>query len=219
MVEALKSTQNNDDTIKKIVLSKEGIKTFIKKELYEFVSSETVNFFSKFKISADFIDFHPDSWKEREDYKKEINILTELSVTNDVAERGVKLIQEYNSILTKDENQKQFLLQVIQNLSIKDSSLWKDTKKLLNHKQPPPPIRNSDNTWATSDTEKANVFSSHLANVFKSHDICPNQTQLTRIEQSLNSSLPMALPAKYTSPGEVMHIIKNFQLEKHQATT
>lgn len=31
MVEALKSTQNNDDTIKKIALSKEGIKTFIKK--------------------------------------------------------------------------------------------------------------------------------------------------------------------------------------------
>ncbi|KAL4113798.1 hypothetical protein QTP88_017371 [Uroleucon formosanum] len=112
MVEALKSTQNNDDTIKKIVLSKEGIKTFIKKELHEFVSPETVNFFSRFKISADFIDFHPDNWKEREDYKKGINILTELSVINDVAERGVKLIQEYNSILTKDENQKQFLLQV-----------------------------------------------------------------------------------------------------------
>ncbi|XP_060877744.1 uncharacterized protein LOC132950346 [Metopolophium dirhodum] len=113
MVEALKSTQNNNDTIKKIVLSKEGIKTFIKKELYEFVSPETVNFFSRFKISADFIDFHPDNWKEREDYKKGINILTELSVINDVAERGVKLIQEYNSILTKDENQKQFLLQVV----------------------------------------------------------------------------------------------------------
>jgi hypothetical protein len=28
--------------------------------------TETVKFFSRFKISADFIDFHPDSWKERE---------------------------------------------------------------------------------------------------------------------------------------------------------
>jgi hypothetical protein len=45
--------------------------------------------------------------------KKEIYILTELSVINDVAERGVKLVQEYNSILTKGENQKQFLLQVV----------------------------------------------------------------------------------------------------------
>jgi hypothetical protein len=81
--------------------------------VYEFVSPETVNFFSRFKISADFIHFHPDSWKEREDYKKGIYILTELSVINDVAVRGVKLIQEYNSILTKGENQKQFLPQVV----------------------------------------------------------------------------------------------------------
>jgi len=102
----------------------------------------------------------------------------------------------------------------IQNLSTKDSSLWKATKKLLNHKQPPPPIRNSDNTWATSDTEKANFFASHLANVFKPHDISPNQTQLTRIEQSLNSPLPMALPAKHTSPGEVIHIIKKLPTGK-----
>lgn len=80
-------------------------------------------------------------------------------------------------------------------------------KKLLNHKQPPPPIRNSNNTWAITDIEKANVFASHLASVLKPHDICPNQTQLTRIEQSLNFPLPMALPAKHTSPGEVMHII------------
>lgn len=55
-------------------MSKEDIKTFIKKELHEFVSPETVKFFSRFKMSADFIDFHPDSWKEREDYKKGINI-------------------------------------------------------------------------------------------------------------------------------------------------
>ncbi|KAE9521581.1 hypothetical protein AGLY_018045, partial [Aphis glycines] len=97
MIEALKSTQNNDNTINKIVLSKEDIKTFIKKELHEFVSPEPVNFFSRFKISTDLIDFHPDSWKYREDYEKGINILIELSVVNDVAERGVKLIQEYNT--------------------------------------------------------------------------------------------------------------------------
>jgi hypothetical protein len=33
MVEALKSTQNNDDTVKKNFLSKEDIKTFIKKRI------------------------------------------------------------------------------------------------------------------------------------------------------------------------------------------
>ena len=32
---------------------------------------------------------------------------------NDVAERVVKLIQEYNNILTKDETEKQFVLQIV----------------------------------------------------------------------------------------------------------
>ena len=33
-----------------------------------------------------------------------------MRVVNDVAERGVALTQEYNQILTKDEEQKQILL-------------------------------------------------------------------------------------------------------------
>ena len=37
-----------------------------------------------------------------------------LKVVNDTAERGVKLIQDYNSIITNDEDQKQYLLQVVQ---------------------------------------------------------------------------------------------------------
>lgn len=32
---------------------------------------------------------------------------------NDVAERGTKLIQDYNSILTKDATDKQFILQIV----------------------------------------------------------------------------------------------------------
>jgi len=33
---------------------------------------------------------------------------------NDVAERGVALIQEFNNIITTDEEQKQMLLQVVE---------------------------------------------------------------------------------------------------------
>jgi len=36
-----------------------------------------------------------------------------LKVVNDIAERSVKLIHEYNSILTNDEDQKQYWLQVV----------------------------------------------------------------------------------------------------------
>jgi len=37
-----------------------------------------------------------------------------VKVVNDSAERGVALIEEYNSIITRKENQKQYLLQVVQ---------------------------------------------------------------------------------------------------------
>ena len=35
-----------------------------------------------------------------------------LRVVNNVSERGVKLIEDFNTILTKDEDQKQFILQM-----------------------------------------------------------------------------------------------------------
>ena len=38
-----------------------------------------------------------------EDYEKARNIVTELKVTNDTAEKGVKLIEEYHDKLTHNE--------------------------------------------------------------------------------------------------------------------
>lgn len=37
----------------------------------------------------------------------------DLTVVNDCAERGVKLIEDFNKLLTKDEEDLQFLLQVV----------------------------------------------------------------------------------------------------------
>ena len=41
-------------------------------------------------------------------------VVRELHVVNDFAERGVMLMQAYNLALTKDENQRQFLLQIVE---------------------------------------------------------------------------------------------------------
>ena len=65
------------------------------------------------KISDAFIDADPDTWPVREDYFEAADVVHALSVTNDHAERGVALIQEFNQHLTKDEEQLQFLLQVV----------------------------------------------------------------------------------------------------------
>lgn len=42
-------------------------------------------------------------------------LVSGLRVVNDVSERAVKLVTEYNDKLTIDEEQKQFLLQVVAN--------------------------------------------------------------------------------------------------------
>jgi hypothetical protein len=47
------------------------------------------------------------------DYLKAEEIVRALRVTNDTAERGVAMIQEYSGLLTKSEEQTQFLLQVV----------------------------------------------------------------------------------------------------------
>jgi len=65
-------------------------------------------------IPTGFLDVDPDLWATNDDYQCGLRILKQLKVVNDHAERGVALIQEYNSILTRKENQKQYLLQVVQ---------------------------------------------------------------------------------------------------------
>ena len=51
-----------------------------------------------------------------------------MKVTNDLAERGVKLMEEYNKIHTNDEQQKQYLLQIVKKFS---SSLPDKNKKTI----------------------------------------------------------------------------------------
>ena len=55
----------------------------------------------------------PDTWQHCDDYCEALKGVNALTVTNDHAERGIALIQEYNRILIHCEEQKQYLLQVV----------------------------------------------------------------------------------------------------------
>ena len=48
-----------------------------------------------------------------QDFQKGLSIVRWLNVTNDAAERGVALIQSFNSSITSDEKHKQFILQIV----------------------------------------------------------------------------------------------------------
>ena len=77
------------------------------------MTPRTKEFFSRYSISTDFLSKNPSTWKYDPSYKAGFDKLKNISVVNDVAERGVKLIHDYNNILTNDESEKQYVLQVV----------------------------------------------------------------------------------------------------------
>lgn len=89
------------------------IKIVSKVGLDHFVSSTTKKFFSRFGLKTDFLNAPPSTWEDNEDYKLNRNVVQKIRTVNDTAERGVKLIQEYCSSLTKNEEQRQFALQIV----------------------------------------------------------------------------------------------------------
>jgi hypothetical protein len=56
----------------------------------------------------------PTTWKDNEEYKKMHYIFTNIKVVNDTAERGVKLVSDFAHSITNNEQQRQYLLQVVE---------------------------------------------------------------------------------------------------------
>ena len=60
------------------------------------------------------MDKDPTEWEDDPIFQSSLKLVSGISVINDFAERGVALIQDYNQLLTKDEQQRQCLLQVVE---------------------------------------------------------------------------------------------------------
>jgi hypothetical protein len=65
-----------------------------------------------------------------------------------------------------------------------------------------------------SAQEKAEFLALHFASVFKPHSILPYTFHLDKVNKFISSPLPMALPAKYTTPNEISSIIKTLKTNK-----
>lgn len=102
----------------------------------------------------------------------------------------------------------------INSLTNNNKSLWKATKNILKEKKVSPPLRNPNNTLAISNSEKANLFATHLANNFRPHSDINIVDHTRRITESLDTPCPMALPTKHTSPSEILFLIKKLQNNK-----
>ncbi|KAL4125995.1 hypothetical protein QTP88_010227 [Uroleucon formosanum] len=97
---------------KRITLKPEEIPEFIKRDIpFELFTTNSLKFFSRFKISSEFLNIDPVEWKNNLEYNNAREIISSIKVVNDTAERNVKLMEDFNQKITKNEEQKQFLLQ------------------------------------------------------------------------------------------------------------
>ena len=110
MVYALQNTAANKGPPKRPTLDASLIK---EKELHHFVTVNTISFFTILGLDHDFLDLDPDQWPDNDNYVSARNIVRSMKVTNDVAERGVALMEQYNTVITNNEQQKQYVLQVV----------------------------------------------------------------------------------------------------------
>lgn len=64
--------------------------------------------------SCGFLAKDPETWEVDDSFRKLKESVMRMKVVNDTAERGIALIQKYNETITKNEDQKQFLLCFVQ---------------------------------------------------------------------------------------------------------
>lgn len=99
---------------KKVCASVDELQLFTSKDLSSFVTTKTKFFFSRLEISMDFLRFHPSNWPKSEAFCKGEQIVKCITVVNDAAERKVKLITDFNRCLTHNEDDKQYLLHIVE---------------------------------------------------------------------------------------------------------
>ena len=89
---------------------KDGLET----KLSDFVGAESLFMFDRLSFSREWLDKPVDTWKNYQSFREMEKWVRTVLVTNDAAERGVKIVSDYSQILTKDEDDLQNLLQVVE---------------------------------------------------------------------------------------------------------
>jgi hypothetical protein len=112
MLESMKR-QVDDEDEEPLKRCSRGLATLAVSQLDSFASPKTVRLFEKLHLATDFLEADPSSWGTNRAFRAAQDQLKTLKVVNDHAERGLALIQKFNRALTKNEEQLQFLLQVV----------------------------------------------------------------------------------------------------------
>jgi len=71
-------------------------------------------FFVTTAFDSSFLDVPVNEWPERQSYKTACEYANNLPWVNDCAKRGVALMQNFNATITRNEEEKQFVLQLVE---------------------------------------------------------------------------------------------------------
>ena len=104
----------------------------LQKEHYQVTIEDLLqNLFDTLNLPKEFLTSPPKSRAYRNDYKSACKIVCAMKVVNDCAEWAVKLATDFNKVLTKNDNQRQLLYQVVEYHRKHFST--EATKKQLSH--------------------------------------------------------------------------------------
>jgi hypothetical protein len=112
MIQALDKPATDRPT-NRIIIDYED-KSVLEQTLASFISTKSRSFFEKLSLPTSFLQIDPSKWSENDDYTKAKNYVEKINVVNDNAERAVALIQSFNTHLTKNEEQLQYVLQIVE---------------------------------------------------------------------------------------------------------
>ena len=81
-----------------------------------FVTRRSLNLFESLRLPQEFLAaaVNVNTWTERADYNATQKTVRALKVVNDCAERAVRLATDFNEVLTKNDEQRQLLYQVVE---------------------------------------------------------------------------------------------------------
>jgi hypothetical protein len=104
-------------------------------------------------------------------------------------------------------------LRSLEPTNLSNYSLWRITKTINSTTLFRPPLRKSDNTWAKTYREKAELFADYLQDVFSPHNAEDDDT-LSFINEFLKEPHQLEKPIKSFSKNEVRQTIKNLKDRK-----
>ena len=82
--------------------------------LVDLLSPQSFRFFKILNLDYKWLAMDPEEWEQEESFRLARDFVQSVKVTNDIAERGVKLARDYATLLTKDDGMRAEIMQGVE---------------------------------------------------------------------------------------------------------